>query len=195
MAITFVPSKMGALLKLVDAVLFAFFIVIAVAAPLIDAQTCLSESLFPSVLVDLKNWYAREYGDYLFTEKPHFIVGLVWLELLFQWPLALANLYGILASKSWFNTTCLIYGVSVFTSMVKFSSFLLFTCTQLSFVLDLASWKLSFLVFGYFGAVWIDANDVKITHWWRLLFKMWETVDWNHTLFCLFHLLLASVKL
>ncbi|KAL6140120.1 hypothetical protein ACLB2K_058421 [Fragaria x ananassa] len=113
---------MSALLKLVDAVLFAFFIVIAVAAPLIDAQTCLSESLFPSVLVELKNWYAREYGDYLFTEKPHFIVGLVWLELLFQWPLALANLYGILASKSWFNTTCLIYGVSVFTSMVTILS-------------------------------------------------------------------------
>lgn len=69
--------KMGALLKLVDAVLFVFFVVIAVAAPLIDAQTCLPESLFPSVLVELKNWYAREYGDYLMTQKPHFIVGIV----------------------------------------------------------------------------------------------------------------------
>jgi hypothetical protein len=114
---------MGALLKLVDAVLFAFFIVIAVAAPLIDSQTCLPQSLFPNMLIELKSWYAREYGDYLVTQKPHFFVGIVWLELLFQWPLALANLYGILASKSWFNTTCLIYGVSVLTSMVKVFSF------------------------------------------------------------------------
>ncbi|XP_050382870.1 uncharacterized protein LOC126799667 [Argentina anserina] len=113
---------MGALLKLVDAVLFLFFIVIAVAAPLIDAQTCLPQSLFPSFIVELKSWYAREYGDYLVTQKPHFFVGIVWLELLFQWPLALANLYGILASKSWFNTTCLIYGVSVMTSMVTILS-------------------------------------------------------------------------
>ncbi|PKI57981.1 hypothetical protein CRG98_021632 [Punica granatum] len=108
---------MGALLKLTDAVLFLFFLVIALVAPSLDAQTCLPATIFPEFLVDLKSWYGREYGDYLVTEKPHFFVGLVWLELLFQWPLSLLNLYGLFASKSWFGTTCLIYGVSVFTSM------------------------------------------------------------------------------
>jgi hypothetical protein len=109
---------MGAILKLTDAVLFLFFLVIALAAPLIDAQTCLPLSLFPQVVVDLKSWYSREYGDYLVAEKPHFFVGIVWLELLFQWPLALLNLYGILGGKPWVNTTCLVYGVSCITSMV-----------------------------------------------------------------------------
>ncbi|EEF38190.1 sigma intracellular receptor 2 [Ricinus communis] len=108
---------MGAITKLIDAILFLFFVVIAVAAPLIDAQTCLPLNLFPDMLIDLKKWYSNEYGDYLVSEKPHFFVGVVWIELLFQWPLALFNLYGILASKPWFNTTCLIYGASVFTSM------------------------------------------------------------------------------
>ena len=116
---------MGALLKLIDAVLFVFFMVIALAAPLIDAQTCLPLSLFPDLLVDLKNWYAREYGDYLVAEKPDFFVGIVWLELFFQWPLALLNLYAILAQKPWFNTTCLIYGASCLTSMVTISLSLL----------------------------------------------------------------------
>ncbi|XWS64102.1 hypothetical protein CRYUN_Cryun06bG0158100 [Craigia yunnanensis] len=51
------------------------------------------------------------------VEKPHFLVALVWLELVFQWPLVLLNIYGILASKPWFNTTCLIYGASVITGM------------------------------------------------------------------------------
>uniref|UniRef100_A0A2P2QX43 Uncharacterized protein MANES_12G075500 n=1 Tax=Rhizophora mucronata TaxID=61149 RepID=A0A2P2QX43_RHIMU len=109
---------MGAFLKLMDFVLFAFFLLIAVVAPLMDAQTCLPRSLFPDILVDLKQWYSSEYGDYLIAEKPNFFVGLVWLELLLQWPLSLLNLYGILSAKPWVNTTSLIYGVSTFTSMV-----------------------------------------------------------------------------
>lgn len=113
---------MGALLKLIDAILFLFFLVIALAAPLIDAQTCLPLSFFPNFLVNLKSWYAQEYGDYLVAEKPGFFVGIVWLELLFQWPLALLNMYGILGGKPWFRTTCLIYGVSCFTSMVAILS-------------------------------------------------------------------------
>lgn len=113
---------MGVFLNLIDAILCFFFIVIALFAPLIDSQTCLPIDLFPKVLVDLNNWYSREYGDYLVEEKPNFFVGLVWLELLFQWPLSLLNLYGILGGKSWFHTTCLIYGVSTFTSMVAILS-------------------------------------------------------------------------
>lgn len=112
---------MGALLKLVDATLVVFFIVIAVAAPLLDSQIILPQCLFPDWLVELQSWlYVRILGHYLVTEKHHFFVGLAWLQLLLQWPLALANLYGILAAKSWFNTTCLIYGVSFFGSIVKF---------------------------------------------------------------------------
>jgi hypothetical protein len=109
---------MGVALKLVDAILLLFFLLIAIVVPLIDAQTVLPLSYFPDLLVDLKNWYTNEYQDYLVLEKPHFFVGLVWLEILFQWPLALLNLYAIFASKPWFSTTCLIYGVSVSTSMV-----------------------------------------------------------------------------
>ncbi|XP_010276012.1 PREDICTED: transmembrane protein 97 [Nelumbo nucifera] len=106
------------LCKLVDAILFFFFLLIAVVAPLIDAQTCLPLHMFPDFLVDLKSWYAREYGDYLIVEKPGFFVGIVWLELLLQWPLSIANLYGIVAKKSWMKTTCLIYGVSTLSTMV-----------------------------------------------------------------------------
>ncbi|XP_047323188.1 sigma intracellular receptor 2-like [Impatiens glandulifera] len=114
---------MGAIVTtIVDVILLLFFTIIAVAAPLLDAQTFLSPHYFPEILVDFKLWYAREFGDYLVVDKPHFFVGLVWLELFLQWPLALANIYGILAGKSWLHTTCLIYGVSTFTSMVAILS-------------------------------------------------------------------------
>jgi hypothetical protein len=116
-------SNMGVVLKLVDAILFLFFLLIAIVAPLIDSQTCLPLSYFPDFLINVKTWYTNEYGDYLVAEKPHFFVGLVWLELLFQWPLSLINLYAMLSSKPWFNTTCLIYGVSLSTSMVFSFSF------------------------------------------------------------------------
>ncbi|MBA0556353.1 hypothetical protein Golob_026459, partial [Gossypium lobatum] len=99
---------MGILCKVVDMLLLVAFMAMLVAGPLIDAQLVLPEATFPEVLVRLKQQYAEEYQDYLMVEKPHFFVALVWLELIFQWPLVLLNIYGILASKHWFHTTCLI---------------------------------------------------------------------------------------
>lgn len=111
--------KMGALCTLVDATLFVFFLFISIVAPLIDGQTCLPAHLFPPFLVELKSSYAHDYGDYLISENPHFFVGNVWFELVFQWPLAVASVYGIAAGKSWVSTTCLMYGASTLTSMVN----------------------------------------------------------------------------
>ncbi|VVA32425.1 PREDICTED: transmembrane 97 [Prunus dulcis] len=66
---------MGVLVKLIDALLFLLLLVIAFEKPLIEAQACLPGDLYPNILVDLRNWYARESGDYLMTEMPDFYVG------------------------------------------------------------------------------------------------------------------------
>ncbi|XP_050206755.1 uncharacterized protein LOC126656277 [Mercurialis annua] len=108
---------MGAISKLVDAIFFIFFLIVAVSAPLLDSQITLPTNLFPELLLNLKKWYINEFDDYLVAEKPHFFVGIIWIELLFQWPLAVLSLYGILTSKPWTRTTCLIYGASLFTTM------------------------------------------------------------------------------
>ncbi|CAH8251224.1 unnamed protein product [Arabidopsis lyrata] len=108
---------MGALGKLIDGALFVYFASMAIIAPLIDGQTSLPSGIYPAFLTDLKSKYIADFGDYLLMEKPHFLVGLVWHELLFLWPLSVANVYAILAGKSWFGTTCLLYGASVVTSM------------------------------------------------------------------------------
>ncbi|XP_055824764.1 uncharacterized protein LOC129893281 [Solanum dulcamara] len=115
-------TKMGGFVKLLDLLLFVYFLLIAIVAPLFDGQVALPKHMFPPVLVDLKSWYTQEYGDYLVSEKPHFFVGLIWLELLFAWPLSLLSLYAIAAGKSWINTTCLLYGVSTLTAMVAILS-------------------------------------------------------------------------
>uniref|UniRef100_A0A1J3IHM8 Transmembrane protein 97 n=2 Tax=Noccaea caerulescens TaxID=107243 RepID=A0A1J3IHM8_NOCCA len=108
---------MGALGKLIDVILFLYFVLMAVIAPLIDGQTSLPKGIFPAFLTNLKSSYIADFGDYLLLEKPHFLVGLVWHELVFLWPLSIANVYAILAGKSWFGTTCLLYGASLVTSM------------------------------------------------------------------------------
>ncbi|XVF85653.1 hypothetical protein PTKIN_Ptkin17bG0133900 [Pterospermum kingtungense] len=108
---------MGALCKVVDSILLLMFLIISVVAPLFDSQTCLPETIYPDVLVRLNKWYAGEFQDHLLVKKPHFFVALVWLELVFQWPLALLNVYGMLSSKPWFNTTCLAFGASIITYM------------------------------------------------------------------------------
>ncbi|XP_047333634.1 sigma intracellular receptor 2-like [Impatiens glandulifera] len=109
---------MGCGKKLVDAVSFAFCLTLAVVVPLIASQSALPEELFPKVLVDLKYLYGNEVGDYLVLEKPAFFVGLIWNEILLVWPLCVLNLFAIVGGKSWFRTTCLILGVTVFTSML-----------------------------------------------------------------------------
>ncbi|KAL8142715.1 hypothetical protein V2J09_015747 [Rumex salicifolius] len=105
------------LVKLVDAILFLAFLGLAVVVPLFDAQSALPAEYYPKQLVDLNSWYANEFGDYLVAEKPHFFVGLVWVELLLLWPLSVASLCALLTGKSWYRTTTLIFGVSCFTSM------------------------------------------------------------------------------
>ncbi|KAL9665373.1 hypothetical protein QQ045_020792 [Rhodiola kirilowii] len=109
---------MGLIGSLVDAVLFIFFLAMAVAAPVMDAHICIDSNYIPNCFTYLSNWYVKHYNDSLMADKPHFFVGLVWLELLFQWPLALINIYALLAGQPWFPTTCLIYGVSFSTSLV-----------------------------------------------------------------------------
>ncbi|KAF8044941.1 hypothetical protein N665_5972s0004 [Sinapis alba] len=108
---------MGAFGKLIDAFLFLYFALMVVIPPLFDAQTVLPKEIFPAILTDLNRNYIADFGDYLLAEEPHFLVGLIWHELIFLWPLSIANVYAILAGKSWFGTTCLIYGASIVTSM------------------------------------------------------------------------------
>ncbi|OMO72324.1 Transmembrane protein 6/97 [Corchorus olitorius] len=108
---------MGAVCKVVDAILLLQFVLISVVLPLFDMQIVLPGTIYPQVIVSWKNWYIGKFQDYLVVEKPHFFVALIWHEIVLLWPLTLLNVYGILTSKPWFKTTCLIFGASYVTTM------------------------------------------------------------------------------
>ncbi|KAF8690741.1 hypothetical protein HU200_041125 [Digitaria exilis] len=110
---------MGIISAAADALIAVFSLTIAVAAPLIDGQSVLPHDLYPARLVELKGWYAAEFGDYLMARPPAFFRGIVWLELAFLWPLSVATLYGILTRRRWVATTSLMAGVATLTSMLR----------------------------------------------------------------------------
>ncbi|KAF5949332.1 hypothetical protein HYC85_011325 [Camellia sinensis] len=56
---------MGVLIKLIDAVLLYFFLVVILAAPAFDAQVCFPSKFFPNFLVDLNLWFTSEYAFFL----------------------------------------------------------------------------------------------------------------------------------
>ncbi|CAA7394441.1 unnamed protein product [Spirodela intermedia] len=100
------------------AVLLPFFLLLSVSAPLMDSQSCLPPHLVPQVLSDLRRRYAAEFGDYLISESPSFFLGLLWVELLFVWPVSIAAAYAIVTGgRRWLPKACLMAGVSVATSM------------------------------------------------------------------------------
>eukprot|EP01018_Ginkgo_biloba_P009847 Gb_12131 [translate_table: standard] len=103
--------------KLLDILLLIYFFVMFANAPLLDAQLLLPPQVFPKLLRDLLDSIIREYGDYLLRDKPPFFVGIVLVEILVQWPLAIANIYGIIAGKRWVRSTSLIFGVCTATAM------------------------------------------------------------------------------
>ncbi|XVE74486.1 hypothetical protein DITRI_Ditri12bG0020400 [Diplodiscus trichospermus] len=106
---------MGVLCKVVDLILFLTFLSVSVVTPVMDAQLFLPQSMFPNAFISLFKWYTTITQDYLLMEKPYFFTALIKLEVFFLLPLALLNIYGMLTSKPWFNTTCIIFGTSLFT--------------------------------------------------------------------------------
>ncbi|OVA11111.1 Transmembrane protein 6/97 [Macleaya cordata] len=108
--------------KLVNGILFIYFLFMTIATPLFHGQSCLPTNFFPKFLVDIKSHYVEEHSDYLVGEQPDFFVGLIWVNLLVQWPLCIANLYAIITNKSWFKKTCLIYGVFTASGLVAILS-------------------------------------------------------------------------
>ncbi|KAJ4837495.1 hypothetical protein Tsubulata_029915 [Turnera subulata] len=138
---------MVSFVQIMDTQLFFIFLFIAIVAPLIDGQTVLPSTYYPDKLVNLKQWYAQDFGDYLVVEKPHFFVGLVWYELIFLWPLSLLNLFAILTSKPWLNNTCLIYGASTLSSMAAILAELVFSGRGNDRLLKM------YAPFAFFGAV------------------------------------------
>ncbi|XP_057493863.1 uncharacterized protein LOC130779281 [Actinidia eriantha] len=106
------------IIKLIDRILLVFLLILVVAAPLDAGLLWLSRDLSSDDL--MQYLYIRKYGEYLATRKPSFFVALIGLEVVFQWPLAVMNLYGISLGgrPRWFRATTAVFGSSYCTSMV-----------------------------------------------------------------------------
>ncbi|KAI3859576.1 hypothetical protein MKX03_007595 [Papaver bracteatum] len=121
--------------KLINGFLSVYFFFLSIQIPLFNGQTVLPIEIFPKFLVNLVSKYAQDNNDYLISDKPHFFIGLVWAELLLQWPLCMASFYGIVKKRSWVKKTCLIYGISALTC-VSYSQLIPFTVVAVVCILN-----------------------------------------------------------
>ncbi|KAM0943832.1 putative sigma intracellular receptor 2, EXPERA domain-containing protein [Dioscorea sansibarensis] len=144
---------MGVISGLVGYVVVTFSLVMVVLVPLFEAQTCFP-SLYPPLLADLNRYCAEQYGDYLTIRRPGFFVGLAWLELLFLWPLSIANLYGILARKRWVTTTTLMAGVCSLTAMGAVLGDLLNNYTEIEALLELLERYIPYIVYPFLAILY-----------------------------------------
>lgn len=80
-----------------DLFLASFLLMNIPVVLLIESQVLLPASLFPQPLLDAVQWYVHFSGDYLVGDKPAFLQGLVFAEVLFQLPLLIANSYAFIA--------------------------------------------------------------------------------------------------
>ncbi|GMI99834.1 hypothetical protein like AT1G05210 [Hibiscus trionum] len=102
---------MGNLGKVVDGLLLLAFVGILVIVPL-----DIPDSVVPYDRNPFYKFYTAVSQDYLVLERPPFFMALMMLELFYLFPLAVLNIYGLLAGKPWFNSTCLIFGSSIIAS-------------------------------------------------------------------------------
>jgi len=100
-----------------DLFLASFLLMNIPVVLLIESQVLLPASFFPQPLLDAVQWYVHFSGDYLVGDKPAFLQGLVFAEVLFQLPLLIANSYAFIAGKDWGRITGVIYAAHVATTM------------------------------------------------------------------------------
>ncbi|KAK4839160.1 hypothetical protein QYF36_019647 [Acer negundo] len=70
----------------------------------------LSPEFNPAFLVDLKQWYTTEYGDYLFAEK---------LLFLFLWPLSIVNIFFVDLKRRLARTPLPMASLHLFDQQIK----------------------------------------------------------------------------
>ncbi|PQQ17945.1 transmembrane protein 97 [Prunus yedoensis var. nudiflora] len=90
---------MGALVKTIDAILFVMFAIAAVNAVLIDVQLCLPASFLQARWRSSKTGTSYRVRRLPWQRKASFLRWPHLGGLVFQWPLLVANLYGIWAAK------------------------------------------------------------------------------------------------
>lgn len=83
-----------------DYVFLLFFIIHVPITWLIDAQgVIIPREVYPEFLQNLTLWYIKSFDDVLMANPPIWFQSFVFFELIFQFPLLLLNIYGLIKSE------------------------------------------------------------------------------------------------
>ncbi|KAK7087454.1 hypothetical protein V1264_021505 [Littorina saxatilis] len=87
----------------------------------IDSQAVIPQRYYPQQLVELKNWYCREFRDPMMVDPPGWFRSFVFCEVAVQFPFffvaAFAYLKGA-AKARWIRIPAIIYSSHVATTLI-----------------------------------------------------------------------------
>ncbi|XP_059170334.1 sigma intracellular receptor 2-like [Physella acuta] len=115
--------------RFLDIVFFFYFLTHIPISLLVDFQSVLPLEYYPQQLIDVKEWYCREFRDPMMVAAPTWFKSFVFCELLIQFPFFFIAVYGFFkGSKNckWLRWPCVVYGSHVATTLIPISAHILF---------------------------------------------------------------------
>ncbi|CAC5358616.1 Sigma intracellular receptor 2 [Mytilus coruscus] len=107
--------------SILDFIFLMYFVVHIPVAIFIDSQAIFPKWIYPGVVVDLMDWYCREFKDPMMVESPAWFKSFICCEVLFQLPFFFVAVYAFLKGVNrcpWIQRPMLIYAAHTATTTI-----------------------------------------------------------------------------
>ncbi|XP_076453388.1 sigma intracellular receptor 2-like [Babylonia areolata] len=107
--------------RLLDIVFFIYFLTHIPIAIFVDSQALFPARFYPQQLVDLKNWYCREFRDPMMMDPPPWFRSFCVCEMTVQLPFFFVASYAFFkgaAKARWIRIPLIVYSSHVATTLI-----------------------------------------------------------------------------
>lgn len=104
-----------------DVVFFVYYLTSVPIAFFVDLQAVLPEEMYPKQLVNLKNWYCREFRDPMMVDPPPWFHSFCLCEIFLQLPFYFVGIYAYYkgaAKAKWVRIPAIMYSTHVVTTLI-----------------------------------------------------------------------------
>ncbi|KAJ8298177.1 hypothetical protein KUTeg_024708 [Tegillarca granosa] len=107
--------------RILDYIFFLYFASHIPITIFVDSQVLLPKWFYPKQLLDLKDWYCREYRDPMMVAPPAWFKTFVYCEMLVQFPFFFVALFAFwkgIEQCKWIRIPLIVYSTHVATTTI-----------------------------------------------------------------------------
>ncbi|KAK7494025.1 hypothetical protein BaRGS_00014683 [Batillaria attramentaria] len=107
--------------RFLDVVFFLYYLTHVPIALFVDSQAVFPQKYYPEQLVNLKNWYCREFRDPMMVDPPPWFCSFCLCEVFIQFPFFFVGIYAYFkgaAKAKWIRIPVIIYSTHVATTLI-----------------------------------------------------------------------------